>query len=256
MVGRTIVRVCLACQTLAGNRLFETGRPDQMNASATVRFPRLTVPAEHDPGSGPTNVQVDSRAELSDEVLLEQISNGSREALSVLFKRYARVIRGVAYRVLRDTSEADDLLQDVFILLHHKCSMFDASRGPARFWILQMTYHRAIARRRYLTSRHFYTRVDLDEVERELAACGTAPSGFGNSGDGLLGREGFQKVLEELSENQRKTLQLFFVEGHTLGEIASKLNQTRGNVKNHYFRGLEKLRKQIFGDKLRRGSAV
>jgi len=230
--------------------------PDQMDASATVRFPRLTVPAEHDPGSGPTNLQVDSPPELSDEVLLEQASNGSREALSTLFKRYARVVRGVAYRVVRDASEADDLLQDIFLLIRRKCGMFDPARGPARFWILQMTYHRAIARRRYLNSRHFYTRVDLDDVERELAAPGRDSSGFGHCGDGLLGREGLQKVLEELSENQRKTLQLFFVEGHTLGEIATKLNQTRGNVKNHYFRGLEKLRKQIFGDKVRGGSAV
>ena len=65
-----------------------------------------------------------------------------------------------------------------------------------------------------------------------------------------------QKVFEELSENQRQTLRLFFVEGYTLGEIAVKLNQTRGNVKNHYFRGLEKLRKEIFDNKLRGDSAV
>jgi len=210
------------------------------------------VPAE--PGScRPTNLQIDN---LSDEALLQHASDGSREALSLLFKRYARIVRGVAYRVLRDTSEADDLLQDIFLLIHRKCSMFDASRGPARFWILQMTYHRAIARRRYLNSRHFYDRVDLDDVGRELAALGTDCSGFGDLSDGLLGREGFRTVFEGLSENQRQTLQLFFAEGHTLGEIATKLNQTRGNVKNHYFRGLEKLRKQIFGSKLRGDSAV
>ena len=227
-----------------------------MNASATVRFPRLTVPAEHNPESGPTKLQVDSPPEPSDEVLLEQASNGSREALSVLFKRYARIVRSVAYRVLRDTSEADDLLQDIFLLIHRKCDVFDASRGPARFWILQMTYHRAIARRRYLNSRHFYTRIDLDDVGRELAAPGTDCSGLVAAGDRLLGREGFEKVFKGLSENQRQTLELFFVEGHTLGEIAVKLNQTRGNVKNHYFRGLEKLRKQILGNKLQGGSAV
>lgn len=192
----------------------------------------------------------------SDEALMALICEGDKEALGSLFRRYARIVRGVAYRVLRDTSEADDLLQDIFLLIHRKCDMFDASRGPARFWILQMTYHRAIARRRYLNSRHFYTRVDLDDVGRELAAPGTDGSGMENSGDALLGREGFQRVFEGLSENQQRTLRLFFVEGHTLGEIATKLNQTRGNVKNHYFRGLEKLRKQIFGNKLRGGSAV
>src|SRR4029077_21160630 len=115
--------------------------------------------------------------------------------------------------------------------------------------------HHAIAHRRHLKSRHFYTRVDLDDVGRELAAPGSDGSGMEDS-DWLLGPGGLRKVLEGLSENQQRTLQFFFVEGHTLGEIATKLNQTRGNVKNHYFRGLEKLRKQIFGHKLPGGSAV
>lgn len=187
---------------------------------------------------------------------MARVCEGEREALASLFRRYARVIRGVAYRVLRDTSEADDLLQDIFLLVHRKCSMFDAARGPARFWILQMTYHRAIARRRYLNSRHFYTRVDLDDVGRELTAPGNDGMGFADSRNGLLATAGLQKVFEALSENQRQTLRLFFVEGYTLGEIAVKLSQTRGNVKNHYFRGLEKLRKEFFGSKLRGDSAV
>lgn len=227
-----------------------------MNSSITIRLPGLGVPTENEKTSGAPAANPVVEAAVSDEALMVQICEDSREALAVLFRRYARIIRGVAYRVLRDTSEADDLLQDIFLLIHRKCGMFDASRGPARFWILQMTYHRAIARRRYLNSRHFYTRVDLDDVGRELAAPGTNSSGFGDLSDALLGREGFRKVFEALSENQRQTLQLFFVEGHTLGEIATKLNQTRGNVKNHYFRGLEKLRKQIFGNKLRGDSAV
>lgn len=208
------------------------------------------------PSSFVASDQATSLAETCDEGLMARVCEGDNEALASLFRRYARVVRGVAYRVLRDTSEADDLLQDIFLLIHRKCIMFDACRGPARFWILQMTYHRAIARRRYLNSRHFYTRVDLDDVGRELAAPETDCSGLVVAGDGLLGREGFRKGFEGLSENQRQTLQLFFFEGHTLGEIATKLNQTRGNVKNHYFRGLEKLRKQIFGNKLQGGSAV
>ena len=227
-----------------------------MDAFVTFRFPDIAVPFDRTKTSREPNAQTAATPQVSDEALMLQVREGSREALAILFRRYARIVRGVAYRVLRDTSEADDLLQDIFLLIHHKCGMFDSSRGPARFWILQMTYHRAIARRRYLNSRHFYTRVDLDDLGRELASSETDSFGLGHSGDGLLGREGLQKILEELSENQRKTLQMFFVEGHTLGEIATKLNQTRGNVKNHYFRGLEKLRKQILGNKLQGGSAV
>jgi RNA polymerase sigma-70 factor (ECF subfamily) len=226
-----------------------------MDASSVFRLTTLAVPKGRNEKT-PLAASHTIEPEVSDEVLMSRTCEGSREALAVLFRRYARTVRGVALRVLRDTAEADDLLQDIFLLIHRKCDTFDSTRGSARFWILQMTYHRAIARRRYLNSRHFYTRVDLDDVGRELAAPRTDCSGFGDSSDGLLGREGFHRVFEALSENQRQTLQLFFVEGYTLGEIATKLNQTRGNIKNHYFRGLEKLRKQIFGNKLRGDSAV
>jgi RNA polymerase sigma-70 factor (ECF subfamily) len=193
---------------------------------------------------------------FNDESLLALICEGDKEALALLFRRYAHTVRGVAYRVLRDTSEADDLLQDIFVLIHRKCGMFDSSRGPARFWILQMTYHRALARRRYLNSRHFYTRVDLDDAENDLPDTTSNRIGLGLAGDALVGDSALKRVFNTLSVDQQQTLRLFFVEGYTLAEIATKLNQTRSNVKHHYFRGLEKLRKQIFQDRLRDSSAV
>lgn len=191
-----------------------------------------------------------------DETLLVSIRNGDKEALALLFRRYARIVRGVAYRVLRDTSEADDLLQDIFLLVHRLCGTFDSSKGSARFWILQMTYRRAISRRRYLTSRHFYTRVDLEDVETELADSRNPAAEIEELIDATRGNGGLQKVFDELSENQQQTLKLFFVEGYTFDEIAEKLGQSRGNIKNHYFRGLERLRKHIFSGKLARPGAV
>ena len=109
-----------------------------------------------------------------------------------------------------------------------------------------MTYHRAVDRRRYLNSRHFYTNVDLDDALRDAGDTLLKSSPPDNSIKDMLGIGGLQKVFEALSENQRQTLQLHFFEGYTLDEIAAKLQQTRGNIKNHYFRGLDKLRKQIF----------
>jgi RNA polymerase sigma-70 factor, ECF subfamily len=192
----------------------------------------------------------------SDELLLVLVCDGDKEALARLFRRYARVVRAVSYRVLRDTSEADDLVQDIFLLVHRTCKTFDSSKGPARSWILQMAYRRAISRRRYLTSRHFYTCLDLDDPATDLSDPRTGAGSFENSIDGRLGNGGIQKVFEALSENQRQTLQLHFMEGYTLDEIAAKLGQTRGNVKHHYFRGLERLRKELFGGKLPGGRAV
>jgi RNA polymerase sigma-70 factor (ECF subfamily) len=192
----------------------------------------------------------------SDESLLALVRGGDREALAVLFRRYAGIVRGLAYRVLRDASEADDLLQDIFLLVHRLCGTFDSSKGSARFWILQMTYRRAISRRRYLTARHFYTHLDLDQAADRVCDV-PSKTGRENSVDGVLERrEAWEAWLAELSESQRQTLNLFFFDGYTLEEIAYKTGQTVGNARNHYYRGLQKLRKQISAGKLPGKEAV
>jgi RNA polymerase sigma-70 factor, ECF subfamily len=219
-----------------------------MNSTVTIRLPGMAV---HDsPTSEAKTATPVPDAEVCDEALIAQICEGTREALAILFRRYARLVRGVAYRVLRDASEADDLLQDVFVLIYRLCKTFDGSRSPAKFWILQMAHRRAISRRRYLTSRHFYTRLDLDDTANELADPEASVGHLEDSIDARLGNGDLQGMFKALSENQRQTLQLFFIEGYTFDEIAAKLGQSRGNVKHHYFRGLDRLRKQFFGGKL------
>ena len=221
-----------------------------MNSSVTIRLSGLAVPSDDAKVTEALVATPVVDSGVSDEALIAQICEASREALAVLFRRHARLVRGVVYRVLRDTSEADDLLQDVFLLIHRFCKTFDSSKGPARSWILQMAYRRAISRRRYLTSRHFYTRLDLDDAVSQMADPRTETGQLEDSIGGRLGNGGLEEVFEELSENQRQTLRLFFVEGYTLDEIAAKLGQSRGNVKHHYFRGLDRLRKELFGGKL------
>jgi RNA polymerase sigma-70 factor (ECF subfamily) len=224
--------------------------------SVAARFP---LPLSNQKARG-GSIEADQKppsTEASDEALMALICRGDRDALASLFRRYARIVRGVAYRVLRDVSEADDLLQDIFLLVHRLCGTFDSSKGSARFWILQMTYRRAISRRRYLTSRHFYTRLDLDQAENELGDLPSKSGRYENSREGALDREeALQSWCNELSESQQQTLHLFFFEGYTFEEIAAKLGQTVGNARNHYYRGLDKLRKQISAGKLPGKEAV
>jgi RNA polymerase sigma-70 factor (ECF subfamily) len=228
-----------------------------MDASVTFRLHGLGIPEQDAKPVASRDAEKVLETDLSDEVLLAQICEGSREMLAVLFRRYARLVRGVAYRVLRDVSEADDLLQDIFLLIYRLCGTFDSSKGSARFWILQMTYRRAVSRRRYLTSRHFYTHLDLDQAENQLGDLPTKPACHEDSIEGALDRKkAWQNWLAELSEGQRQTLHLFFFEGCTFEEIAAKLGQTVGNARNHYYRGLDKLRKQISAGKLPGKEAV
>jgi RNA polymerase sigma-70 factor (ECF subfamily) len=222
----------------------------------TLRFPSLpsSVIREEAP-AGPV-AEVPGSADISDEDLLDRICSDDRDALAVLFRRYAGFVRGLAYRVLRNPAEADDLLQDIFLLVRRLSRTFDRSKGPARFWILQMTYRRAISRRRYLTSRHFYTHLDLDQAVNQWGDS-EGSGGLELSMNAALDCwETLQSCFSGLSESQRQTLHLFFFEGYTFEEIAAKLGQTVGNARNHYYRGLEKLRKQICAGKLRDKEAV
>lgn len=63
--------------------------------------------------------------------------------------------------------------------------------------------------------------------------------------EGLFGRNGWRKILESLTADQRETLRLHFFEGCTFAEIAEKLGQSYANVRNHHYRGLEKVRKHL-----------
>jgi RNA polymerase sigma-70 factor (ECF subfamily) len=224
-----------------------------MDAFTTIRLPELPGTQDKDSEgslavvSAPTCIDLDGK--VADEVLMAQLGEGNREALAVLFRRHARTVRAIAYRAVRDASEADDLVQDIFLLVHRDAKAFDSAKGTACSWIFQIAHRRGISRHRYLTSRHFYQQVDLDKVATELKDPQANPQ-HGNPIQEMFGEADFAKVLAELSQNQRETLRLHFFEGYTFTEIAIKLGQSRGNIKHHYFRGLDKLRKQLFGGRL------
>jgi RNA polymerase sigma-70 factor, ECF subfamily len=226
-----------------------------MDASTTIRLPLL----ETKKGNGSERMAeagtgASLQADASDEILMQQVAQDDREALGILFRRYARAVRSVAYRAVRDASEADDLVQEIFLLVNRDAKAFDHSKGLARAWILRIAHRRSISRRRYLSSRHFYNRVDLDDMAGELGDPRASIGQAGNPIEESFGEEDFQRVFEGLSPNQRGTLQLHFFEGDSLAEIAAKLGQSRGNVKHHYFRGLERLRKHLVSTKSRERS--
>lgn len=180
----------------------------------------------------------DDLAGSTDDLLIAQTAAGSKQALGLLFRRYRRSVLSVANRILRDGTEAEDLCQEVFILLFQKAKLFDPGKGSASSWIIKMAYHRAINHRKYLTQRHHYNAQELDEQQigghsRPLVDEITVGT--------LLSR-----LREQLSEEQRKTLELHFFEGYSMREIAEMTDQTLGNVRHHFYRGLERLRSILF----------
>jgi RNA polymerase sigma-70 factor (ECF subfamily) len=209
-----------------------------------ARFPALPLGKHREPTETFPEKAITPGEEPSDETLIARICANDAEALGLLFSRYARLVWSVGRRILRNNEEADDLLQDVFLFLRRKASAFDSSKGTPRSLIVHMTYQRAFSRRRYLTSRHFYSSQELEENTAGHIPAPAEPL-YDQCLEAHLGKEGLRKALADLSADQRETLRLYFFQGYSLEEIAVRLGQSYGNVKHYYYRGLEKLRRQM-----------
>jgi RNA polymerase sigma-70 factor (ECF subfamily) len=173
----------------------------------------------------------------SDEALIEYLRSGNAEALAELFDRHSRVVFGVAFRILRDRGEAEDLMQDVFLEIYRDAARFDPVRGSVRTWLLQYAYHRSLNRKKYLQRRSFY---EFSEARAESAAA-RSEDVPGRNAEELL-RSG----IEQLNERERRTIEMVCFEGLTLREISERTREALANTRNYYYRGVKKLRALLF----------
>jgi RNA polymerase sigma-70 factor, ECF subfamily len=172
-----------------------------------------------------------------DEYLLLCIKSGDREALGVLFNRYARLVLSVGQRIIRDTSEAEDLVHEVFLFLLDRSDLFDPTKGSARAWLAKVTYHRALDRRRYLSRRCFYDCRNAGDSATDWKG-----SNASDSPELWYWHSHLQRAFDDLPEEQRTALKLHFFEGFTINEISERMGTSPGNVRHYYYRGLERLR--------------
>jgi RNA polymerase sigma-70 factor (ECF subfamily) len=185
----------------------------------------------------------------TDEDVMEQLREGNPNALPILFDRFHRLVLKVAVRILRDPGEAEDVMQDIFLEIFKKAGQFDPAKGSPRTWILQYAYHRSLSRRQYLALRNFYDRShtsELDAVESNRADVSWRGLTFQEWGRVL------QQGLTTLNEKQRKTIELACFQGLLLSEIAERTQESLPNVRHHYYRGLQALRKFLQPGRLKR----
>jgi RNA polymerase sigma-70 factor, ECF subfamily len=185
--------------------------------------------------------------QVGDEELMARLQTREPEALEVLFDRYSRLAFGIAHRTLNDYGEAEDTVQDTFLYIYTKADRFDSRKGSAKAWIIQIALHRALDRKSYLGRRGFYVGTEIDPVADTLLGATDLDREIGAK----LNREQLRQAFKELPEAQRRTLEMFYFEGLELREIADGLNEPLGNVRHHYYRGLERLRQSAFIGKLR-----
>ncbi len=184
----------------------------------------------------PCNLSFDGLRSLADEVVIAHLRAGHGDALGVLFDRYHRLVLHIALKILHDVGEAEDVMQNVFMEIYKVVAQFDPTRGTTKMWILRYAYHRSMNRRKQLQVRHFYASTDIATIEDTL------PMEAVNISASHEAKEVIQRGLQALSPVQRRVLQLAYFEGLTMREIADETEESLGNVRHHYYRGLDRLR--------------
>jgi RNA polymerase sigma factor (sigma-70 family) len=179
-------------------------------------------------------------AHLSDEALVALAARSEQTALGELYDRYARPAYGLALRILRDESLAEDAVQEAFLALWRTAARFVPERGKASTWILTLVHRRAVD----LVRREERRRADpLDDANEPTDAAG----GVDEEAWLRLQRERVQAALRQLPDQQREALELAYYGGFTQAELAERLGQPIGTIKSRMFAGLARLR-ELLGD--------
>jgi RNA polymerase sigma-70 factor, ECF subfamily len=195
----------------------------------------------------------DPLQQLSDEEVMHAVQQGDGDAFAVLFDRFHRLVLVTALRIVRDVSEAEEVTQNVFFEIYRIAEKFDSAKGSLKVWLLQYAYHRSMNRRNYLIVRQFYNRPELDEVLDWEEGTQAPPQLFSQEIVRVV-----KEALGTLNDVQKRTIEMVFFEGMTLRDVSEKTRQSLSNVRNHYYRGLERLRSCLTEEPvcIRRGDAV
>jgi RNA polymerase sigma-70 factor, ECF subfamily len=164
--------------------------------------------------------------------MLTRIGQNDENAMEAIFRRYSGPVYSVALRVLRDTGQAEDILQEVFLQLWRKPAAFVEKRGSLGAWLVVIARNRAIDLLR--------RRKPSDSVDDVVLA---SPINVADEAERNTVMQRVRGVIANLPQEQRKTLELAYFEGLSHTEIASRTGDPLGTVKTRIRQALITLRK-------------
>lgn len=177
-------------------------------------------------------------SDVTDVTLLERIVERRTDAVDELYGRFGRPAYSLARRVCVDETLAEDVVQEVFLLIWRDPQRFDPRRGSVSSWLLTLVHHRSVdAVRREVTRR----RRVAAPVEGTEAGLPPDP-GADHAALGAVEAGKVRDALAQLPDDQREALLLAYFGGYTQREVASLVDVPLGTVKSRMFAGVRKMR--------------
>jgi RNA polymerase sigma-70 factor (ECF subfamily) len=197
------------------------------------------------PDGGRGRAGIDS-ASAHDGELIKAVAEADADALAVLYDRHGAAVFALSLRMLRDSDDAEELLEDVFWQVWRRADQFDPTRGSALAYLLTLTRSRAIDRLR-ARARRGRLRSALPDPLLGESLLGSSTLSVSPLQEALAfeRRERVRRALAALPPAQREVVELSFLEGLSHPEISTRLGEPLGTIKTRIRSGLLRMRDSL-----------
>ena len=185
---------------------------------------------------------IQARQAMSDEDLMSAICSRAEWAIELLYQRYHRYAYSLAFHILRDSSAAEDVVQEVFLSIWRKAASYQPQNGSVHRWLQAIVHHRAIDKIRAATHRDYQWAPLQAENEQDPAS--EEPELWEQAWHGEQ-QTLIRAALEQLPPEQRQVIELAYFGGYTHAEIAEQWNIPLGTVKGRMRLGLQKMKRLL-----------
>lgn len=176
-----------------------------------------------------------SDAERDLAMLISKIAKGCESALKKLYDNTISQVYGLAYKIVSNKPDADEVALDVFKQIWKKAPDYEPDRGSPSAWLITVTRSRAIDKIRSDTKRRTTNEALLsDSIDNAPLPDETSSV--------REKRELIEKALSELSPKQRKSIELAYFNGLSQSEISKEMNEPLGTVKSWMRTGMMRLK--------------
>jgi RNA polymerase sigma factor (sigma-70 family) len=179
---------------------------------------------------------------LTDDELIQLVQNKELDALKELYKRYERLTYSLAMKILGNTQEAEEVVQDVFMKVWNKSKLFDINK-QTKFssWIIRVCYNTAIDK---LKKRKGYSHLDVEILE----SLPDISVDLDNELELMSLKNRVKEALKNLPNEQKEIIELMYFDGFSQSEIAEAMGIPLGTVKSRVRLALTKLKKLLNGE--------
>lgn len=178
--------------------------------------------------------------EKDDSLLLDCIVRGDPSGLSDLYDRYKKLVFSIAFHILRNTEDAEEVTLDVFSQVWEKAESYTAKKASVRVWLASIARYRSID---LLRRRNTRFTAESPKWADACIDCMSAPDDPETDLEMATAHKTVADAMAQLPQNQRDALSLAYFRGLSHAQIAETLAEPLGTVKTRIRSALQTLRK-------------